>query len=208
MILYSRQQQHWRRGPQNALHHAADRGDTTCTVALLSTGSIDMDQVDPTGFTPLMCAAIKGQTSAIRILLNKGANVLIAQDDGATALYYSAELGHLDVTKMLMNAGSALEATCERGCTPLHIAPVKGNTEVARVLVEAGANLNCRMQGGITPLWAAAYEGHKDIVTMLLCAKANPLHADCRERKERKEGRSNLTRDVAAQNGKVDVSSI
>lgn len=88
----SRQQ--WPRGPINELHVAAMDGSTECVLALLSRGSIDIDQGTPRGCTPLMVAAQEGHSGVVKILLNRRTNVSIASDDDSTALHFSAFYGH------------------------------------------------------------------------------------------------------------------
>ena len=58
-------------------------------MAPLSEGSIDIDQGNPQGWTPLIVASGMDYSSAVRILLNKGANVSIMTDGGVTALLLS-----------------------------------------------------------------------------------------------------------------------
>lgn len=74
--------------PAYMLHEAAANGSTERTVALLSRRSIDIDQRSPKGMTPLMTAAEKGFSRVARILLNRGANVAIAEKEGRTALHF------------------------------------------------------------------------------------------------------------------------
>eukprot|EP00752_Nemacystus_decipiens_P007967 g7120.t1 len=186
------------RGPSTALHDAANFGSAMGTVALLSSGSIDIDQGDPKGFTPLMSAAFAGHSSVVRILLSRGANVFLQEDQGATALFCAVQQGHLDATKLLVKAGSDLNARNNVDQTPLFKAAVKGYTEVSRVLIEAGASINNRGPYGVTPLWAAAHGGHKDVVAMLLHAKADPLLAA-----DENEKIVPLPLDAAAQHGHV-----
>ncbi|CAB1101420.1 unnamed protein product [Ectocarpus sp. CCAP 1310/34] len=64
------------RGPLNELHQAAMRGFTERINSVLTRGVININQGDPTGRTPLMCAAQKGCMRVVGILLNKGANDL------------------------------------------------------------------------------------------------------------------------------------
>ena len=82
-------QQQWPRGPRNELHKAADVGSIERTVALLSSGAVDIDQGDQNGFTPLMFASVLGHSGVVRILLHKGANASMVADGGCTALHLS-----------------------------------------------------------------------------------------------------------------------
>ena len=62
-------------------------GSIERTVALLSSGTIDIDQRDDQkGFTPLTMASVRGHSAVVRILLNNGANASMVADEGCTAL--------------------------------------------------------------------------------------------------------------------------
>ena len=169
----------WPRGPKNELHKAAYLGSTERTVALLSDGSIDIDQGDPRGWTPLTIASRMDRSRVVRILLSEGANVAIVDDIGASALHDgSAQLGHLAVSKMLVEAGADLDATTyQQGYTPLFLATDRNHSEVMSTLVEAGANPNRRASDGRTPLFIAAKTGSVDAVKVLLRVNADPLMA-------------------------------
>lgn len=134
-----------------------------------------------------------------RILLNKGANVFVKEDEGASALFFAVQQGHLAVTKLLVKAGADLEVRNNVGQTPLYKAATKGYKEIARVLIEAGAGPNNRGPLGTTPLWAAALYGHRDVVALFLCSEASPLLT------AEEEEVAPLPLDAAAQHGHVDV---
>ena len=166
-------QQPWARGPWNELHHAANDGSIQRTVALLWRGSPDINQGTPEGRTPLVFGAMNGYLSIVRILLNKGAHVLIRDDEDFTALHLSAMFGHLDVTTLLVDAGADLEAKSCRGHTPLHIAAQEGHLEVVAALVEAGPGLHSTTSAGLTPLHLAAEKGHLKVVAALIDSGGN-----------------------------------
>lgn len=163
----------WPRGPTNELHMAAGTGSVNAVTPLLST--VNINQGDPTGCTPLHFAATLGFSRVVKLLLNKGANVSIPNDEGFTALISSAQQGHLVVCKMLVGAGADIEAANDQGSTPLYLAATRGHREIVEALIEAGANVDCRRVGGTTPLYSAAERGHVGIVKLLLQAKASPL---------------------------------
>lgn len=165
------------RGPENALHKQAAGGSIANVVALLSTGLNDIDGGDPNGFTPLMLAADKGHAHVVRILLNRGADWVAVNEDGAAALHIATRDGNLPVTKVLVEAGANVEAVMSTalGSMPLHLAADGGHSEVTRLLIEGGADPNSRRLDGATPLFAAMYQGHIDATRELLRAGANPL---------------------------------
>ena len=192
----------WPRGSLGELHAAAYADSIERLVALLSDGSIDIDQQGgPYGYTTLMVASGLGHSRVARILLNKGADVGVRIADGGTALHISAEQGHLAISKMLVNAGANLEvATTTQGSTPLHAAAQEGHVGVMSVLIEAGANPNSRRLDGSTPLYIAAQRGHLDAMRVLLRAKANPLLT-----RTDHNGTVCAPLDAAAQKGHLDM---
>lgn len=124
----------WPRGPRNELHAAASHGwSTERTIALLSGTTINIDQGDPRGWTPLMIAAGAGFLHVVRILLERRANVSIAGDGGLCALHRSAYNGHLAVTVDLIKVGADPEARGPQGTKPIHQAAAKGHLDVLAV---------------------------------------------------------------------------
>lgn len=190
------------RGPGNELHNAASEGSIKRAVALLSNGSIDIDEGNQKGFTPLMLATGKGHAHIIRILLNRGANVAAVNEEGTTALHIATQNGQLPVTKMLLEASADVEAVISTalGSRPLHLTADEGHSEVMSVLIEAGADPDSRRLDGATPLFAAMYQGHMSTTRELLRAGANPLLTMTDEL-----GRTGVPLDAAATNGHSDV---
>lgn len=171
-------QQQWPRGPENDLHKAALFGSNARIRALLASSMIDVNLGDPNGWTPLMCAAHQGHSTAARILLSNGANVSPEGDGDSTALLFAAENGHAAVTKILLDTGAAdpVAARACDGSTPLHLAAAGGHSEVMRALIEAGAGAssNSRRLDGATPLYLSAESGHLGATKILLRAGADP----------------------------------
>ena len=163
-------------------------------MALLADGSIEVDQRDPDGWTPLMIASHTSRSRSTRTRA-------VADDDGIS-LHSSDIRGHLAVIKMLVNAGADLEAaTFEYGHTPLYLAAEQGQSDVMSMLIEAGANPNCRCSDGASPLYIAAHNGHKAAVKTMLRAKANPALTTT----VNKWGRAVVPLDLAAQNGHLEI---
>ena len=52
-------------------------------------------------------------------MLNYGANVNAANEDGFTPLYVSSQKGHMEVVRELLNHGANLNAAYKYGFTPL-----------------------------------------------------------------------------------------
>ncbi|CAN0364149.1 unnamed protein product, partial [Ectocarpus sp. 8 AP-2014] len=184
------------------LHAAADCGSFEAAATVLASGAFDIDQGNEYGWTALMLASRGGYARIVGMVLNKGAQVLITDDHGATALHQSAMAGHLVVTKMLVDAGAPVEAaTTQHLCTPLHFAADNGCAASVTTLLKAGAHVNSRRSDGATPLYTAAWKGNVDAARLLLLAKADPLLTTVPD----PSGKTFLPLDAAAENGHPEV---
>ena len=88
----------------------------------------------------LLAAARKGDASAIKALLAKGADVNAKTQYGATALSYACDRGNLEVVKLLLEHGADVNVKDTfYGETPLGWALSKRHLDVAQTLIEKGA---------------------------------------------------------------------
>lgn len=209
LLLLSHTLHEMPRGPDNELQHAAYRGLAARTIALVESGRFDVNEGNAQGFTPLICASRKGHSSVVRILLDKGANLSLANDDGFNALHISSQHGHIEVAKILVEAGAHLEATTTVGSTPLHQAAENGHPDVIKMLTEAGADVNTRRLGPRTPgqswgetsLHLAANKGHVSTTRELLHARADALLGVANS----ETGRGDVPLEIAAFGGHPGV---
>ena len=79
----------------------------------------DINAVTANGYTPLILAAYKGQNSAVKQLIGKGADVNAVTNDGYTALIYAAFSGHSKIVKQLIENGADVNATNEYGANAI-----------------------------------------------------------------------------------------
>jgi len=100
---------------------AAAQGNHQQITRLLATGmSVNAKQAG-TGSTPLNTAAAFGQTDIARLLLEKGADVSIANRDGNTALHIASFFANAEFVKALLENGASVSAKSRRGETPLDV---------------------------------------------------------------------------------------
>ena len=106
------------------LWKASATGNLAAIKAAVDSGS-DLSGLDPQyGIDPLGWAALNGQTEAVKLLLEKGANIHNRHKDGSTALHSAAFLGHIDTVKLLLEKGADINARKPDGVTPLAAAQV------------------------------------------------------------------------------------
>ena len=150
---------------------AAQTGDIDALRAWLARGG---DVHTQNGYA-LILAARNNQTAAAQFLLDHGADVNAAGDDGFTALHKAALYGHHEVMAVLLAAGANVHAALDVGRTPLALTLDRtSNIKCCALLLAAGADVDdCGEE--YTPLYCAIEEGRRDIVKMLLRAGAKEI---------------------------------
>ena len=118
---------------------------------------------------PVADAAMRGDATSVRHLLQRGTDVNAAQGDGLTALHWAAMNDDLKMVEMLVYAGANVKASTRiGGYTPLFMASRTGNAAIVGALLDAGADAIAVAATGATPLMLAAASGSADAVTRLL----------------------------------------
>jgi len=87
--------------------------------------------------TALQRAAHSGHYHTVKRLIDAGADVNKALDNGATPLFIAAQQGHVEIVRALIDAGADVNKALDDGATPLFIAAQQGHVEIVRVLKDA-----------------------------------------------------------------------
>jgi hypothetical protein len=119
-------------------------------------------------YTELMRAAKDGNTTAVKQILDRGADVNERNNKGKRALMLAASEGRTEVAKLLIARGAEVDAADVYGTTALIVASTAGHTEVAALLLEHGAAPAARDSSGGSPLVNATFFGHTATVRLLL----------------------------------------
>jgi ankyrin repeat protein len=130
----------------------------------------------------LMAAVTAGDATAVRLLLDAGADVderfpvVNGFNDAHTPLLVAARDGHTEIAEVLLRAGAdvnAVEPTF--GAVPLHKAVYNGHADLTRLLAAwPGADLNHQgATNGYTPLHDAIWHGYQECVRILVDAGAD-----------------------------------
>ncbi|KAK4054224.1 hypothetical protein OIV83_001250 [Microbotryomycetes sp. JL201] len=89
--------------PMSRLHELAVQGDAEAiSIYIKQAGSsINLDELDSYGFSPLHLATDRGHAEAVRILLDAGADPLLQDEDGNIALDLARISEHDDIVALL-----------------------------------------------------------------------------------------------------------
>jgi len=121
----------------------------------------------------LLSGAEEGNVEVVKLLLNKGANVDVKDNDGRTPLLWAAENRHEAVVRLLLDKGASVDAKDNNSRTPLLWAAENGYEAIMRLLLDKGANIDAKDNNGRTPLLWADRNGHEAIMRLLLDKGAN-----------------------------------
>lgn len=127
-------------------------------LSLLLEHCADMTLTNNNGFNALHHAALRGNPSAMKIMLGKLPRPWIvddAKDDGYTALHLAALNNHAEVAELLVRGGAQPDLQNANLQTALHLAVERQHTQIVRLLVAHGADLNICDKDGDTPLHEA-----------------------------------------------------
>lgn len=138
------------------LHTAVLMNNLDEAIKLLDSGLVDVN-VEYAFYnrtqkqTPLHVAAYGGWSLMAKFLIESGADLKAADNQGRTPLHRAAVAGSKEVVQLLIDNGAVLDAIDTRGQTPLYLAASSRKIEVSKVLIECGADINKADQHGMTP---------------------------------------------------------
>ena len=148
----------------DALLLAASHGDAKEVVESLNAGA-DPHSVSRTGVTPLLAAAYGGNVGAVRVLVERGAQVNEVPNGFRAWTWTGAKLPM---------SQQALAEAASLGDTALILAAQLGHEDIVAYLLDHGANPALANPQGDTPLSLAAEQGHARIVAKLLAKGSDP----------------------------------
>jgi ankyrin repeat protein len=130
------------------------------------------DLADNHAITPLMYAAEIGSVDAMRLLLDRGADVNAQNAFGSTALMWS--VSDAAKVRLLLDHGAQVNTAANSGRTALIIAAFTNpSAEVVRLLLAKGAKVDVMDRRHVTPLNAATFANDTATVRLLLEAGAD-----------------------------------
>ncbi|KAF5973633.1 ankyrin protein 3 [Fusarium bulbicola] len=153
-----------------ASQHCHD--DVAATFRFLLENGVDIEARDKYGRSPLLIAAVYGDTAAVALLLGKGAHVENACILGKTPLMYAAARGSEECMRLLIAGGASVTATDDQGQTALFRAVCSPSESEAKVhlLISKGVDVAAIDNQGCTALAWLLEQGTatKTIIQILL----------------------------------------
>jgi ankyrin repeat protein len=163
------------KGGDTPLCFAVKEGRLATVKCLVTEFGADVNQADTVdGRTPLMLAAYHEHLDVLSCLLELGADINKADNEGRTALLDSAALGRLAMISCLLKSRADVDQADIQGRPPLFWAAKHGHLAVVRCLLKHEANVNHAAKLGPTPLMVASLGKHAEVVTWLIKAGADP----------------------------------
>ncbi|KAL9112645.1 MAG: hypothetical protein Q9227_003216 [Pyrenula ochraceoflavens] len=151
----------------------------------LSCSTAEINIQDTNGRTPLAWAARRGDTHNVQLLLNHGADVGIANNQGYTPIH---EAINVSSAQALLSKGADPMSRNAWGRTPLHQICERGdNLSLMQLLISSGADVNAADLTGEVPLHTAVV--HENI------HHYNKGHAACLLRNGANSTATNLSGD-------------
>ena len=84
----------------------------------------------------------KGNPENLGTLIEKGADVNVADANGSTSLTIASMFGFTDIARLLIDHGAQVNTKNKNGNTPLLYACARGHLGIARLLMARGADVD------------------------------------------------------------------
>ena len=122
------------------IHSAAEGGDLPALEELLKQDPKSLNLKTWGGDTPLHLAAGHGHAEAVKLLMDRGADVSAVNQDRQTPLHLAAQFGFKPVVELLLSKNAELNPRDKFGLTPLGRATAWHHPDMAEFLRQQGGH--------------------------------------------------------------------
>jgi ankyrin repeat protein len=153
-----------------SLHMAAQENRPRIAEILLAHG-VPVDVRNARGRTPLLHAASHGIADNVELaalLLNAGARIDAADNEGFTAVHIAAQEENLHFLRYIVSKGAAIDQLNGGFGTALSAASRRGRPDLVRELQALGADINTIVYSSRSPLGIAVGDGDLHMVEALM----------------------------------------
>ena len=121
--------------------------------------------------TPLHMACLHGNVDGAKLLVDKGAEIEVTDDDGCTPMFRTIESGHTAIVRLLLEKGANPDSEPCDGYDPytyLYHAASDNHIDIVESLLDAGADPDWGGEYAKTALDMAIFHGNLAMVRMIL----------------------------------------
>jgi hypothetical protein len=135
---------------QSSLRDAVSKGRDETVKSLIAEGT-DVHAINVRGQTPLHLAAMTDNVDVVRMLINGGADIDVADPgNNIRPLHNAATNGCANVCEFLLKQGADMDAQTASGDTALHLAATNKHFDVVSLLLSFHANHSIENNAGVT----------------------------------------------------------
>ncbi|XP_053389618.1 ankyrin repeat domain-containing protein 50-like [Mercenaria mercenaria] len=149
-----------------ALQEAIDNHSTESVQKILE-NEFDVD-FQYRSQTALQLSVKEGCYDICKILIDKGANVNMADAEQNNLLNMAAWRGYLEIVELLIENGADIDDQNINGYSAIHTCASRGQTDVLQLLISSNADLDSLNRNSETALHVAVKERNTEIVQLLL----------------------------------------
>ncbi|CAO2163384.1 unnamed protein product [Urochloa humidicola] len=154
------------------LHIAASAAHLEVCKYLVEELGGDPNMTAAEGVTPFMASAQSGDLSTVKYLLDRGGDLMKADDKGRNVLHHAACTGSTKVTEYLLSKGIPVDIDYGQG-TALYQAATNEQDKTVKILLDHHANPNTIYSGINTPLMGALIYHSLKCMKLLIKAGAD-----------------------------------
>uniref|UniRef100_G3T838 Euchromatic histone lysine methyltransferase 1 n=1 Tax=Loxodonta africana TaxID=9785 RepID=G3T838_LOXAF len=156
---------HRERSPLNSI----SKGVYTVTMHVKS-GATAVRLEDDGGWTPMIWATEYKHVDLVKLLLSKGSDINIRDNEENICLHWAAFSGCVDIAEILLAAKCDLHAVNIHGDSPLHIAARENRYDCVVLFLSRDSDVTLKNKEGETPLQCASL--NSQVWTALQMSKA------------------------------------
>lgn len=155
------------------IYQAVEEGNTHLVEKYLQKSPELLNQKNADALTPLNLAARDGQLAVAELLLEKGADPLLGDNENSGPIHLAAINGSIPMIDLLVKHGVSMDVQDDNGLTALHFALSRRQFDVANHLIDRGADVKIQTNNSWSTLQFAAIGGDLDLVKKIVEKKVN-----------------------------------
>ncbi len=128
----------------------------------------DIDMINYDGYSALHEVLQRGDLECARLLIEKGANTKLEDEDRSLPLHLAARGHNPACVQLIMDHGTPIDRQNRYGDTPLHEAVWGSAFACIKLLIENGADAEIENSHGRTPMVLSIDEGRRESMCFLI----------------------------------------